>query len=84
MPVVNGNSITLYPQDTMKAYAIYDGDPVNIPQVEIVPQSYAPYDRAGHPFLIIEPLGDPQPLPLEDVKQLAEMVQRVEKDLQGR
>jgi len=50
MPVDNGNSITIYPQNTMKAYAMYDGDPVSFPQVEIVPQSYAVYDRAGIPF----------------------------------
>ena len=82
MPVDNGNSITIHPQNTLKANAIYDVAEVNIPEVEIVPSSYALYDRAGRPFLVIGPLGDPQPpLPLEDVRRIAEMMQRAEKDL---
>lgn len=88
LPEVNGSTITVYPQNTMKAYAIYDQLAVDIPQVEKVEDQLRPYvlyDRAGHPFLIIGPLGDPQPpLPLEDVKRLAAMLHRIENDLHKR
>jgi hypothetical protein len=84
MPMVNGNSITVHPRNTLKAYAIYDVAEVNIPEGEIVPQSYALYDRASRPFLIVGPLGDPQPIPTEDLKRLVAMLQLAENDLRAR
>jgi len=89
MPALNESIITVHPKTSMRAYAIYhrsDRVPtvVHDPgQVEDVLRSYALYDRAGHPFLVIGPLGDPQPpLPLEDVRRLVEMLQQAEKNLQ--
>ena len=89
MPVVNESIITIHPKTSMRAYAIYhryDQVPADIldpGQVEDVLRSYALYDRAGHPFIVIGPLADPQPPPpLEDVRQLVEMLQQAEKNLQ--
>ena len=84
MPEVNGNTLTIYPQNTMKAYAIYDSTEVKIPQIEVLPETYVLVsDRAGLPVVVVDPNGHPRPIdpgPYE-LKQIIEMLHRIESDL---
>jgi hypothetical protein len=85
IPEVNGSTITVHRQNTMKAYAIYDqvmADVREPGQVEDALRTYALYDQAGRPFIFVGPLGEPQPLPLEDTMRLIEILQQAEKNLQ--
>jgi hypothetical protein len=88
VPVVNDSIITVHPQNTLKAYAIYQQsdrvtEDVQDPgKVEDVLRGYALYDRAGRPFIFVGPLGNPRAhMPLEDVRRLVEMLQQAEKNL---
>lgn len=80
MPEVNGNTLTIHPQNTMKAYAIYDTAEVKIPQVDVLPEiSVIAITEVGLPILIFNPNGHPKPLdpsgPYE-LKQVVEMLYR--------
>lgn len=84
MPEVNGNTLTIYPQNTSKAYAIYDTTEVKIPQIEVLPETYVLVsDRADLPVVVVDPNGRPRPIdpgPYE-LKQIIEVLHRIESDL---
>jgi len=84
MPEVNGSTITVHPQNTMKAYAIYGQvveDFIEPKKVEDVLRPFAiAVGRDGIPILFAPPFP-PIPPRSDDLRLMVEMLHRIENDL---